>query len=198
MRKYLFFLTLLCLAMEVGAMPAKPGWHIIKQSDGTTLKVQAVGNAFNNAILTSDGLMVARGDDGDFYYTSSLTGLTAVRAHEAGERTPGETAFVNAQRANMTMSSKASRPYRMPNQKGKIGVGGSNEDSGVPAHGQRRIPIILVEYKDKKFSNTREDIIEAMLTGNESVGQYFRDQSNGLYEPEFDVYGIYCLSQNHA
>ncbi len=198
MRKYLFFLTLLCLAMEVGAMPAKPGWHIIKQSDGTTLKVQAVGNAFNNAILTSDGLTVARGDDGDFYYTSSLTGLTAVRAHEAGERTPGETAFVNAQRANMTMSSRASRPYRMPNQKGKIGVGGSNEDSGVPAHGQRRIPIILVEYKDKKFSNTREDIIEAMLTGNESVGQYFRDQSNGLYEPEFDVYGIYCLSQNRS
>jgi hypothetical protein len=75
-------------------------------------------------------------------------------------------------------------------------VGGSNEESGVPAQGKRRIPIILAEFKDKKFTNTREEIIEAMLTGNESVGQYFRDQSNGLYEPKFDVYGIYTLSKN--
>ena len=60
----------------------------------------------------------------------------------------------------------------------------------------RRIPIILVEFQDKKFVHTREQIIESMLTGSESVGQYFRDQSNGLYEPLFDVYGIYTLSQD--
>ena len=58
------------------------------------------------------------------------------------------------------------------------------------------IPIILVEFKDKKFNNTRQAVIDAMLTGNESVGQYFRDQSNGLYEPDFEVFGIYELSQN--
>ena len=176
-------------------MPAKPGWHTIKQSDGTTLKVQAVGNAFNNAILTSDGLTVARGNDGDFYYTSSLTGLTAVRAHEAAERTPAEVAFVNAQRDAMTMQYK---PYMRQIKKGTFGVGGSNDESGVPANGQRKIPIILVEFKDKKFSNTREEIIDAMLMGDESVGQYFRDQSNGMYQPDFDVFGIYTLSQNRA
>ena len=193
MRRYLFLLMLLCCGVAAVAMPAKPGWHTIKQSDGTTLKVQAVGNAFNNAILTSDDLTVARGADGDFYYTSSLTGLTTVRAHEPAERTPGEVAFVNAQRGNMTMQYK---PFMRQVKKGTLGVGGSNEDSGIPAQGRRRIPIILVEFKDKKFNNTRDEIIEAMLTGEESVGQYFRDQSNGLYQPEFDVYGIYGLSQN--
>ena len=193
MKKLVSLLTLLCCGLIVMAMPAKPGWQTITQSDGTTLQIQAVGNAFNHAILTSDGLTVARGDDGDFYYTSSLTGLTAVRAHEANQRTAAENAFVNAQRGNLTMQYKS---YRMPNKKGRLGVGGSNADSGVPAQGSRHIPIILVEYKDKKFNNTREQIIESMLTGNESVGQYFRDQSNGLYEPDFDVYGIYTLSQN--
>ena len=64
--------------------------------------------------------------------------------------------------------------------------------------GQRRIPIILVEFHDKKFNNSRQDIIDAMLTGDESVGQYFRDQSNGLYEPEFEVFGIYPLSQDRS
>ena len=195
MRKVILtLLMLLCCIITVMAVPAKPGWHTIKQSDGTVLRVQAVGNAFNNALLTSDGLMVAQGKDGDFYYTSSLTGLTAVRAHEAGERTATEAAFVNAQRGNLKMVSK-SYP-RGPQQRPSFTVGGSNDESGVPAIGNRRIPIILVEFKDKKFNNTREEIIDAMLTGNESVGQYFRDQSNGLYEPEFDVYGIYTLSRN--
>ena len=86
--------------------------------------------------------------------------------------------------------------WRMPRNNDTFRVGGSNDDAGVPAMGQRRIPIILVEFKDKKFNNTREGIIEAMLTGDESVGQYFRDQSNGLYQPDFDVYGIYTLSRN--
>ena len=195
MRKtFITLLALLCCGIVAMAVPAKPGWQTFTQSDGTTLKVQAVGNAFNHAILTTDGLTVARGTDGDFYYTSSLTGLTAVRAHEANQRTPGELAFVNAQRANLSMQPRSFTPPRGV----KLGVGGSNADSGVPSLGERHIPIILVEFKDKKFNNTREGIIDALLTGEESVGQYFRDQSNGMYQPEFDVYGIFSLSQNRS
>ncbi len=193
MKKIIIFMSLLCCGLVSMAMPAKPGWHTITQSDGTTLKVQTVGNAFNSAILTTDGLTVERGDDGDFYYTSSLTGLTTVRAHDAGARTATEEAFISAQRTHLTMTSSNMVSRR---EKGKFGVGGSNADSAVPSVGKRRIPIILVEFKDKKFNNTREAIIESMLTGDESVGQYFRDQSNGMYEPEFDVFGIYPLSQN--
>ena len=192
-KKFFTLTMLLCCAIAVVAMPAKPGWHSVQQSDGTTLQVQAVGNAFNSALLTSDGLTVARGADGDFYYISSLTGLTSVRAHEVGQRTQKETAFINMQGANLTMQKKQ-RP--MMNHKPRFGVGGSNAESGVPAQGSRKIPIILVEFKDKKFNNTRQGIIDAMLTGNQSVGQYFRDQSNGLYQPDFEVYGIYGLSQN--
>ncbi len=152
-----------------------------------------MGNAFNNALLTADGLTVARGSDGDFYYTSSLTGLTAVRAHEAQKRTAAEKAFIQAQRGALQMQFQ---PYKLPASKGKLNAVGSNASADVPAQGERRIPIILVEFQDKKFNNTRERIIEAMLTGDESVGQYFHDQSNGVYQPVFDVYGIYCLSQD--
>ena len=182
-----------CYGLVAMAVPARPGWHTVTQSDGTTLMVHTVGNAFNHGILTSDGLTVARGSDGDFYYISSLTGLTTVRAHEEKQRTPSEAIFVNAQRANLTMQNKT---FQLPNRSGKLGVGGSNSDSDVPALGNRRIPIILVEFKDKKFNNTRDEIIASMLMGDESVGQYFRDQSNGLYQPNFEVYGIYGLSQN--
>ena len=193
MRKnLLLLLTMLCCTLATHAMPAKPGWHKVTQNDGTTLTIQAVGNAFTGSLLTQDGLMVERGTDGSFYYKSSVTGLTAVLAHDVNNRTPGETAFIQAQRGSLAMQAKE---WRMP-RSNSFKVGGSNADAAVPAMGQRRIPIILVEFKDKKFNNTREGIIEAMLTGNESVGQYFRDQSNGLYQPDFDVYGIYTLSQN--
>ncbi len=194
MKKNLFFLSMmLCCAMLASAVPARPGLHTISQSDGTTLHVQAVGNAFNNAITTADGLTVARGTNGDYYYTSSLTGLTAMRAHDAKERTAAEKAFVAAQRNALSMQVS---PYRLPARKGGLNAVGSNASADVPAKGDRRIPIILVEFQDKKFNNTREKIIEAMLTGQESVSQYFMDQSNGLYRPAFDVYGIYCLSQD--
>lgn len=194
MNKNLFILMFcLCMGLIAQAVPAKPGWHTVTQSDGSTLQVQAAGNAFNNALLTRDGLTVSRGSDGDFYYISAVTGLTTVRAHEVDQRSGSENAFINVQRSSLTMTNK---PYIMPREKGKLGVSGSNAEAGVPALGQRRIPIILVEFKDKKFNNTRQDIIDAMLTGNESVGQYFRDQSNGMYEPDFEVFGIYTLSQN--
>ena len=192
-KNLLLLLTLLCCALAAQAVPAKPGWHKMTQSDGTTLTIHAVGNAFNNAILTQDGLMVERGNDGSFYYKSSVTGLTAVLAHDEANRTPAENAFINAQRSSLTMSSKTMRNVRSTPM---LGVGGSNDESGVPANGSRKIPIILVEFKDKKFNNTRQGIIDAMLTGNESVGQYFRDQSNGVYQPDFEVFGIYTLSQN--
>ena len=192
-KKFFSLLTIACCGLMALAMPAKPGWHTFQQSDGSTLQLQAVGNAFNNAILTNDGLTVARGADGDFYYTSSLTGLTAMRAHEVGQRTAAEKAFVAAQRGNLSMQFK---PYKLPARQGSLNAVGSNTSADVPAMGERRIPIILVEFKDKKFNNTREKIIESMLTGPESVGQYFRDQSNGLYKPEFDVFGIYCLSED--
>ena len=186
-------MALLCCNTFAFAVPAKHAWQTITQSDGTTLQIHVVGNAFSHAILTRDGLMVARGADGDFYYQSSLTGMTTVRAHEASQRTSVETAFINAKRSNLTFNSK---PASHLKKKAPSRVGGSNADSSVPALGQRKIPIILVEFKDKAFNNTREDIINAMLMGSSSVGQYFRDQSNGLYEPDFDVYGIYTLSHN--
>ena len=194
MRKNLFFLSFfLCQALVSLAVPAKPGWHTITQSDGTTLKLQTVGNAFNNAILTSDGLTVERGSNGDFYYTSSLTGLTAVRAHEPKQRTAAEKAFVNAQRGSMTMKTMN---YRIPGLRGKLNAVSSNSVADVPAIGERRIPIILVEFKDKAFNNTKEKIIESMIDGRDGVKQYFLDQSNGMYKPVFDVYGIYSLSEN--
>lgn len=192
--KKIVTLLLTCLLVNslMLAVPAKPGFHTVEQSDGTTLRIQSIGNAFNSALVTTDGITVSRGADGDFYYFSSVTGMTTVKAHEPKERNSAEKAFVAAQRGAMTMQQVRYNKL-LSNNSGKLNATGSNASADVPAMGERHIPIILVEFKDKKFTNSREKIIDAMLTGPESVSQYYRDQSNGLYEPIFDVYGIYCL-----
>ena len=152
MKRNLFTLSvMLCYVALALAVPAKPGWHTVTQSDGSSLQVQAVGNAFNNAILTTDGLTVERGNDGDFYYVSSLTGLTAMRAHDPEYRTPAERAFISAQRSSLTMQTKS---YQLPGKKGRLSATGSNASASVPALGERRIPIILVEFQDIKFNHT--------------------------------------------
>lgn len=189
----MILMLLLSCALAAVAVPAKPGWVTLKQSDGTLLRVQAVGNAFNHALLTSDGLMVALGDDGDYYYKSSLTGISKVLAHEPSQRSASERAFIVSQHSSLTMTHKEFKPIQ---GRPFFGVGGSNADADVPSLGARKVPIILVEYQDRKFNNTREQIIQAMLTGNTSVQQYFKDQSNGKYDPDFEVFGIYTLSQN--
>ena len=57
MKKSLFIsLLFVCCAIAAVAMPAKPGWQTVTQSDGTTLKVQTVGNAFTGTIPTQDAL----------------------------------------------------------------------------------------------------------------------------------------------
>ena len=194
MKKILFvFSMMLCQALAALAVPARPGWHTITQSDGSTLRIQVVGNAFDNAVVTSDGLTVERGADGDFYYVSSLTGLTTVRAHEKDHRSAVESAFIAAQRRSITRQPANDA---QPSLNGMLRAVGSNSAADVPAMGARRIPVILVEYQDKKFNNTKEKIIERMIDGPTGVKQYYIDQSNGMYKPEFEVHGIYCLSQN--
>ena len=146
-----------------------------------------------NAVVTSDGLTVERGADGDFYYVSSLTGLTTVRAHEKDHRSAVESAFIAAQRRSITRQPATAAQSGL---NGMLRAVGSNSAADVPAMGARRIPVILVEYQDKKFNNTKEKIVERMIDGPTGVKQYYIDQSNGMYKPEFEVHGIYCLSQN--
>ena len=56
---------------------------------------------------------VERGSDGDYYYYSSLTGLSTMRAHEVGQRTSTESAFINMQRGNL---KKVAKPHRLHRQ----------------------------------------------------------------------------------
>ncbi len=68
-----------------------------------------------------------------------------------------------------------------------------------------RIPVILVNFSNYALVSSRADI-DSMFNGSHwakdnakgSVRQFFRDNSAGAYNPQFDIYGPVTLSQPYA
>ena len=120
------------------AVPAKPVPFTHVQSDGTTVTLVMRGGEFNHSLMTTDGLTVAQGPNGDYYYTAN-NALSDVVAHDQDNRSIEEQAFVIAYRDQMTLEAGV---RRMPRR------GGENDNPQVPTLGSPRIPIILVNYTD--------------------------------------------------
>lgn len=78
-----------------------------------------------------------------------------------------------------------------------------------PKTGSPKGMVILVEYQDVKFTQSDEDtydyfyrmLNEEGFSDQNAVGSardYFRDASNGVFTPEFEVFGPVTLSQDRA
>lgn len=69
----------------------------------------------------------------------------------------------------------------------------------IPVKGEVKIPVVLVQYQDVKFMDP-ETIVDSIVKRcdgtNKSVRQYFLDQSQGQFRPQFDIYGPITLSQD--
>ena len=194
MRKLFFTLCAMCLVVIAGhAIPAKRGFYSFKQSDGSTVTVEMRGDEFHHSFVTQDGLTVARGSNGDFYYRTPQ-GVSQVMAHDQGHRHGAELSFIQSQREELNMnalarqSSRAKTRFNAPVQR----------MAEVPKTGKARIPVLLVNFSDKAMSNGREAFLSQYDTGAKSVRQYFLDQSSGQFEPQFDVFGIYTLGSPRA
>jgi len=180
---FLLFLAIVACVATTWAVPAKPGWYTHTQSDGKTVTVELVGDEFSSATLTRDGLMVYRAEDGDYYYLSSLTGRTTMRAHDEKFRSGIETTFIEAQKSQLKFKYDRSKSsLTAPNR-----VGGSNAEAGIPAFGKRRIPVLLVQFDDIQFKCSTDEINNYV----NKVKKYFLDQSNEKYTADFEVFGIY-------
>ncbi len=199
MKKILTFAAAAMLAAIVAnAIPAKPGLLTITQSDGTTVQVQQLGDEFHHSLATADGLTIDQGADGDYYYLSA-TGLTIMRAHNAASRSAAEQAFVAQHAGQFTLSALQQAAQRSGQQRARKAPAPQRVgQTQVPTMGSPRVPIILVQYTDKKMSNPVSAFERQYKTGPKSVLQYFTDQSNGQYTPQYDLYGIYDLPQNRA
>lgn len=195
------------MAIAAWAVPAKPGIHTFTQSDGTTISLELKGDARFHVYVTTDGLPVERDEaTGDFRYITP-EGLSAVRAHNPGNRTSEEASYLKANSSELTVEKLATyrRTEKMRAQAISTGIQAvkamQKAQPQVPNNGVARIPVMLISYKDVDFKDgekARETFEDFFNGTGVSARQYFIDQSNGKYQPHFDIYGPVKMSGNRT
>ena len=180
MKQRIFILNaLLCLVLSVWAVPAKRGvWCSISLVDGTEVKAQLVGDEFLHYFVSEDGTK---------YVQDEATGLYRKMTDEVVTRRRSAVRRAQAQGRQKRMRRKAQA---------------SNAFQGT-----KKGLIILVQFTDSKFKSGHDVDLYKRIANEEnysdnnfrgSIKDYFKAQSHGLFELDFDVAGICQLQHPYA
>ena len=165
-------IALLLAISPSSAAVAIGDWTPHVQKDGTTIMVKLVGDEFLHYYITEDGTIVEQNADGDF----------------VPQAMPDY---------NSILKSSIVRDYT--NSRRAIGVPPTYQP------GKKKQLVLLMQYPDKPFLNPDPQAYwhNALNTGNidndiaiASLHQYFLDQSNGIFDVEFDVRGPFTTKHN--
>lgn len=181
MKKALLLLAVLfTTVLSLHAVPAKRGvWRTITLADGTTVKVEQVGDEHFHCLQAADGTRYRYDSDADAYYV-----FTAAEQQQAQTRA----------RARRARSQAYTAPRRTVADKSIF-------------QGTKHALVILAEFTDSKFSDGHNvELYKQIVNGENytengfkgSVRDYFRAQSNGAFDLQFDVVGICPLAHDCA
>ena len=196
------------------AVPAVPAPVIVTQPDGTTLTIRIYGDDFGSYRTTSDGIEIVQQADGFYYYatrTGSGVRSTGVVAKDPEKRGIADQAVLPiVTRGNVTETfigplSDASSLRKIPDLS-PVQQAMASRSEQTRSGTKYKSLVILVNFADLKF--TSETTAKADFTRllnqdgysyNEATGSawnYYYDNSNGRFNPEFVVAGPYTLSQS--
>ena len=187
----------------------------MRQPDGTTLLVRIQGDENYHFVTSSDGFLLQKDKKGYFCYVDydMKTGkrtVTRQRAHNIDERTDAEkqvlARLTASQTANVdffkrnrvvrkapatTLARKVVAPRRVLGKKAEVK--------------ESQYLVILVNFQDSVMRHTQSDFDRwlnepgySVNGGTGSVKDYYRDNSNGQFIPNFQVVGPYTLSKPTA
>ena len=177
-----FLLTTVLLLMACGAMmaaPAKRGvYKTLKLAGGQEVRAMLVGDEYGSFWKGSDGKAYVL--QGDCYAP-------------VDEKTVLEEARIRREKAN------AQYAKRLP---------ATRSVSDFPGYyGNKRVILILVNFADVAFQAEHDNALFQRILNEEnfqeepfvgSVHDYFRDQSNGQFTLNFDIFGPVTLSKERA
>ncbi len=180
MKKFFMTLSLAIVTMAAMAVPAKPGvWKTLKLADGTEVRAQLKGDEHGHYWLTDDGRAYRQmGNTAVF----QMVDLTTVR-QQAKERRQR----VNGQRTRRLAKRRASA------------------SSGY--FGKKKGIIILVNFSDKSFEVGHNKALFTSIANEPgfseddfcgSMSDYFKAQSGGQFELDFDVVGPVTVSKEQS
>lgn len=171
MKKIILSLVVMTISLASFAVPARRGFHDFQQPDGTTISLTLAGDEFCHWYEAADGTVYKQTEEGLFVRSEKTHADMTQQRRSASKK--------HARRAKKDVGSE---PYPAP-----------------------RGLLILANFSDVSFqaANTPA-VMDSLITavncqvndGYGSAAQYFKDQSNGQYQPVFDVFGPVTLSHN--
>ena len=180
MRAKLLLLTFLTFVLITFAIPTMPGiWRTAKLADGTEIRLEQVGDENLHYWRDARGLCYNVDDDG---VATPIVNIETVRA-----QTATRIAQNNARRAAAATRTVGISRRHVGKRKGLIVLVNFSDVRFQPAHTKSLLSRMANEvgftYKDGHCG---------------SLHDYFKDQSNGLFDLTFDVVGPVQLRHDMA
>lgn len=199
-------LALLCATAL--AVPAHPGIIRLQQPDGTFVSAELRGDEQQHALFTTDGYALMFNELTQAYDYATLTnGLLAPSGFAAAEPEQ-RTAQARALLASLDQKAFAATLSKTASPSPRRALGDTRlRISDVPTTGSPRALVILVQFLDTKFSSLvgdAKEFYDALLNQADYTNEYgatgsaldfYKASSDGLYTPQFDVYGPVTVSQ---
>lgn len=168
------------LAASASAVPPIPGFVTITQPDGSTVEARIIGDSeFHYYQLRDGSYMTADLSDG-FLRPATMPQIERLRAAD--------------------LERREARQIETRANPGPI-------KRDFPTTGTVKGLIVLAEFQDVKFQESstpeyfRTKLNEEGYSGEETIGSardYFVEQSNGVFTPEFDVVGPITLPKTRS
>lgn len=166
--------VLLCFTFAASAIPAKKGVVLFTQPDGSQVSV------------------IVHGDEW-FHYVTDLSG-NIMEENASGFMVKSNTSMAEIQEKMSMAKALRDNIFQLQQQQ---------QINKAKVTGSPKIPAILVQFSDKKFSisdpktaftNLLTQIGYSANGGTGSVLDYYLDQSRGKYSPQFVVMDVVTLS----
>lgn len=197
--KIKYLITGLALAMPalMAAVPADPRPRTVSNPDGTTVEVRVHGDEFFSFMTDAECSRILERDSRGFIVDAVRDGHNLAFNRENVEMLKARSFEANPliSRIREFEAEKASNASKMQRMASLNTEGRSN----YPTIGEgNRSLVVLVEFEDVPFTveNPKEYFTRQLnepgfsdYGGYGSAVDYYKDASNGLYVPQFDVYG---------
>lgn len=204
--KIVLLLNFLFAVNALWAVPALNKPFELVQPDGKSLTVRLHGDEFFNYYTTPDGYLLTEDRAGYMNYAEinaygTIISL-GVRAHDQSERPFYEREFLTSlQPAEglYTIAQTARSRRKLSMQKAPSAT---SAQESYPLTGSPRSLVILVNFADKSFqvpnplgsfTNLLNQQGYSANNGTGSAKDYFRDNSYGKFNPQFNVVGPFDL-----
>ena len=198
---------------NVYGVKSNPNPVTVVQPDGTALTIRIHGDENFHYTTTVDGFLIRKDKDGFYKYdrldaTKNVRRLSTQRVNNVANRSAeeqqliGELTPVRKQMDLLMSFDKGVR--KAPAQLLKKSVLAPRLEAGATAEESQYL-VILVNFKDREMVFEQADF-DTWLNepgysvdgGTGSVKDYFRDNSMGLFIPNFVVLGPYTLAHEQA